>query len=102
MRAGRVQRGRVAFSGAVVASGAAGWVKVVVMPPRSAGRLPGSCSLAVGSLGSVEMMLERVQARIPHRPVGREPRVDLGERFEAQLVPPALSVLAHVDEARLA
>src|SRR5690242_6728301 len=101
MSAGVVHRGRFAGSGAGLVAGAAGRIKVVVMRPPSAARLPGSCRLAVARLGSLEVLLEGVQTGVPHRPVRREPRVDLGERLEAQLVPPPLRVLAHADEAGL-
>src|SRR6185503_895359 len=52
--------------------------------------------------GRVEVALEGVEAVGPQPPVGREPRVDLGERRGAQHVEAPLRVLADLDEPALA
>src|SRR5690606_17350738 len=50
----------------------------------------------------VEVAFEGVQAACPHRPVRREPRVDLGERLGTQPVQPALRVAPDLDQPHLA
>jgi hypothetical protein len=49
-----------------------------------------------------EMCFESVEAVAPHRAVGLEPCVQLGQRFQPDPVEPALPVGAHVDEAGVA
>lgn len=46
--------------------------------------------------------MQGVEPVVPHLPVGRQPGVDLGERFGAQPVPAALGVLADFDQSGLA
>jgi hypothetical protein len=47
------------------------------------------------------MTLEGIEVAGPQLPVWREPGVDLGERLQAQPVPPALGVLADLNQAGL-
>src|SRR5213078_2076992 len=61
-----------------------------------------SLSLLVAVGRRVQVPFEVVEARGPHLPVGLKPLVDRTERFGKHAVETALSLDAHVDEARLA
>jgi uncharacterized delta-60 repeat protein len=51
---------------------------------------------------AVEVALEGIEPPRPQLPIGLEPRVDLGQRLEAQLVEAPLGVLAHVHQLGVA
>src|SRR5262245_66431850 len=68
-----------------------------VAPPGAGGR---SAALRQSWVPpSVEVVFEEIEVRRPERPIGREPLVELGERFRSDAIQPALCVHARLDQS---